>query len=206
MATIQAVVVKSFTYRGTIEEYSNVYHLNGTQPADSSAWATLLGVIKDAEKTLAPSYVTWTDGYGYNEGSWETKPSEADAHVTWSTSNTGTFSIGSLVQAPGDAAFWGRWSTGDLNSKGKPIYLRKYFHPAYMSTSAPDANPSAMISALNTYGGKFVDGTSLGGGLKICRPGYHPNESDRGHVGVTFTAGPWITTRTLKRRGKRPGS
>lgn len=198
MAVIQAIIVKNFPYRGLTEEYANVYHLSGTEPADSSAWDTLLTAIRDAEKPILSPEVTFTDGYGYNEGSWETKPTTADAHTVWTTSNVGTLSLTGQNRVPGDGAYWVRWSTGDVTDPGgKPIYLRKYFHPAYWSSAAgPDNVVTATKTALVTYANKFTDGTSLGGSLKICRP--------NGHVGVTALAGDYITTRTLHRRGKRP--
>jgi hypothetical protein len=198
MAIVQAVIVKSFTYRGSTEEYSNVYHFDGTQPADSSAWSTVLTAIRDAEKSCLPSGVTWVDGYGYNAGSWETKPQTADAHVHWTTSNVGSLSTSGAQVMPGDDAVWVRWDTGDTNSKGKPIYLRKYFHPAVVSSASVDNVLAGQATALATYGGKMVDGTTIAGGLVLCRP--------NGHHGSNPVVGTYVTTRTLKRRGKRPGA
>lgn len=196
MAIVQAVLVRHFTYRGSQEEYSSIYHLSGTQPANSAAWATVLGAIRDAEKPMLPSSVVWTDGYGYNAGSWETAPQTADAHVVWTSSNTGSYSPSTDLPMAGDAAFWVRWTTGDFSSTGKPIYLRKYFHPVYTTAGTPDNVSSGQRTAAAAYADKMFDGTTIAGGLKICRPG--------GTVGNGESIAVYATTRTLKRRGKRP--
>jgi hypothetical protein len=199
MAVMQAITVKHFTYRGNTEEYSNVYHLSGTQPADSAAWDAVLNSLRNAEVPLLPNTVTWTDGYGYNPGHWESKPQTVDRHLVWTTSNVGTLTITGGTPCPGDDAVWVRWDTGDRNTRGKPIYLRKYFHPAIGTTATSLDNVlAAQSAALTTYGAKFTDGTSIGGGLKICRP--------NGHLGGAVVAGQFTTTRTLKRRGKRPAA
>ncbi len=199
MAVIQAIIVKNFLYRGQTEEFATVYHLDGTEPADGSAWDTLLNTIMGCEKLVSSPAITFTDGYGYNAGSWETKPTTADRHHQWTTSNVGTFSMTGREPLSGDTAYWVRWATGDTNTKGKPIYLRKYFHPGLFDTgNSQDLVPTALRTALVTYADKFTDGTTLGGSLTICRP--------NGHHGSTAVAATYNTTRTLKRRGKRPNS
>lgn len=196
MAIVQAVINKRFAYRGSQETYSCVYHLSGTQPADTSAWNAVLDALKNAELGVTNAACTWTDGYGYNAGHWEDKPQQTDAHQIWSTSNTGTLATTGGVICPGDDAVWVRWATGDLNSKGKPIYLRKYFHPAWAGSTGGDVVLPAQVTALGVYAAKLTDGTSIPGGLKVCRP--------NGDLGSTALASAYITTRTLKRRGRRP--
>lgn len=196
MAVVQAIINKRFLYRGNQEVYSNVYHLSGTRPANDAAWHAVLDALKNAELGVTNAACTWIDGYGYNDGHWEDKPQTVDSHQTWASANTGTLVTTGGTLCQGDSAVWVRWSTGDRNSRGKPIYLRKYFHPAWSAGSPADNVLPAQITALGVYAAKMVDGTTIPGGLVLCRP--------NGDVGSSPFAGAYVTTRTLKRRGKRP--
>jgi hypothetical protein len=191
MAVIQLVTLKTFSYRGQTEEWSNRYHFSGTQPANSAAWIALAAAMKNLEASVLPSAVTLTGWYGYNDGS-----DTANFSGLHTSSNTGALSTTGGFLAPGDSAMWVRWTTGEMNSKGKPVYLRKYFHPAVATTGAPDTVLAAAKTALTNFGGYLIDGTSLGGGLKVCRPS--------GTVGTSAVGSTYVTTRTLKRRGRRP--
>lgn len=188
-------VVKKFTYRGNAsEEWSNQYWFTGGTPADTAAWDALWAAVIAQEKTLYNSLVSIIKGYGYADDS-------EDAVAVYVKDLTlapvaGTFNEAGSVTGPGDSANWVRWYTGRLNSKGKKIYLRKYFHPAYCSASAVDQTATTWRTAANTFAGKFTDGT-LSGARKITARGH----SDTASGGVAST---FVTTRTLKRRGKRP--
>jgi hypothetical protein len=191
VANVRLVTIKRFTYRGTTEEWSNIYHFTGTQPANSAAWTTIAAAMKNLEASVLPSNQTLTEWYAYNDGS-ET----ADFHGTHTSSNVGTLATTGGVILPGDAAVWVRWSTGETNSRGKPIYLRKYFHGAIGTTGNIDTVLAAQKTALEAFGGYLIDGTSLAGGLKVSRP--------NGTIGSSPLGSTYVTTRTLKRRGKRP--
>lgn len=196
-------VVKRFPYRGdTTEEFSNTYFFTGTTPASPSAWRTLFDALVTQEATILANDVGIIRGYGYSS-------SDEDAHAVWSVDLTiapevvvgGGITIGTNRRLPGDAAVWIRWKTSRLTEKGKPIYLRKYFHPALQaaSPSSTDAVLPAWITAANAFAVKMTDG-SFSGARKICGRGH---EDD---VITGYSASPYVTTRTLKRRGKRPGS
>lgn len=93
----------------------------------------------------------------------------------------------------GDQAFWVRWKTPAKTSKGKPIYLRKYFHG--FAKDATDGIANGVRSAATIYAGKMTDGT-LPGGFAICAP--------QGAPGGISKVPSFTTTRTLKRRGADP--
>lgn len=190
MSVVQLVTIKRFTYRGVTEDWSNRYHLSGTQPADAAAWAAVAVQMKDLEKAILPSTVQIVHWYAYNSGA-----VTASASGDLLSSIAGTFSTTGGVVLSGDTANWVRWATGDMNSKGKPIYLRKYFHPGIGTTSDPDTTLASWRTAAATFGAALTNGTSLNGALKICRPS--------GTIGSTVLACTTTTTRTLKRRGKR---
>jgi hypothetical protein len=190
VSVFKLVTQKSFTYRGAAEEYANIYHFSGTQPADQASWQSFADAVKDLERPILPATVTFTTWLGYNDGS-ET----ADFTGAHTGTLTGTFSMTGLIQCPGDDALWVRWATGDRSSQGKPIFLRKYFHPAVTSSTGGDTTAATWRTAAATYGAALTAG-GLAGTAKICRP--------NGHLGSTVLACTNVTTRTLKRRGRRP--
>lgn len=190
MSVFKLVVQKSFTYRSIAEEYANIYHFSGTQPADQASWQSFADAVKDLERPIFTSGVTWTSWLGYNDGS-----TTADYTGLHTGTLTGSGSFASTIMAPGDCASWVRWATGDRSEQGKPIFLRKYFHPAYLTASGGDTLHASWRTAAATYGAAMTAG-GLAGTAKICRT--------NGHLGTTVLAASNATTRTLKRRGRRP--
>lgn len=193
-------VIKKFTYRGVSEEYSNTYHFTGSVPADGTAWRALFDALVTIEKPIYKSDVTVVRGYGYDSDA-------DDAVAVWSVDLTvspetpvaGTHAVGTSPSSAGDSAVWVRWKTSRLNTKGKAIYLRKYFHPGYQ-TSAADGDTifAAQKTALLALGAKLDDGSFISG-RKITARGHDDTITSHG-------ASSYLTTRTLKRRGKRPSS
>jgi hypothetical protein len=200
-------IVKRFPYRGdTTEEFSNTYWFTGGPPADDAAWLALWTAMTTAEKPLYGATTQIIRGYGYNDDTGHKPGDEGDvAPSVWgidlriapNTVINGSFSAGALYTAPGDSAVWVRWKTSRrTNPGGKAIYLRKYFHPAYHAVQADgDTVAPTWVTNANTFGAKLYDGT-LPGARKITTAGVNDTILSHG-------ASPYITTRTLKRRGKR---
>lgn len=188
-------IVKSFTYRGHEEEFSNSYHFTGDLPADSAAWDALSSAIMLGEHTCYPSDVRIMRCYGYEAGqnlNVYTRPL-GDIGDEF----PGSLTAPTLAQRnPGDAAVWLRWATPDLTDPGgKRIYLRKYFHPAISATDDADSIWATQKTAMMTFGALMTSG-DLPDSRLLCGP--------TGAAAGTHAVGPYITTRTLKRRGKRP--
>jgi hypothetical protein len=193
--TPSVVIVKSFTYRGLPEEFSNKYHFSGGSPANLSQWEVLARDLATLEKTTVPSSVKFVRAYGYQAGI-EHSVAQVDlvnpGPIIW-----GTFTpTDADAVCSGDVAATIRWNTGQLNSRGKKIYCRKYMHAVYHAAGDPDAVMAAQKTALQTFAGKLIDGTSWSGLYKYCGP--------QGAVLSTPLVDNFLTTRTLKRRGKRP--
>lgn len=193
--TTVLTVVKRMTYRGNAnEEWSNTYALSGTTPVDSGAWRTLFDAVVLVEKTLYQSTTQVIKGYGYDK-----IPVKGD-HTIWTVDlrispNTvvpGTLASGSRFS--GDQASWVRWGLDRFNTHGKRVYLRKYFHDGGQDSTTADDLILAYRTALTAFGQKMWDGT-LAGGRTIV--------SKNGEVPIGAGISPYITTRTLKRRGKR---
>lgn len=200
-------IIKRFSYRGNNEDYSNTYWLTGTPPASSSAWRTLFDAMVATEKTCYASNVSVIGGYGYDDntghksgdtGTVASAVYNVDLTVSPEVTVPGTMVTTGGVLTPGDNAVWCRWKTSRVSSPGgKPVYLRKYFHLAYTATGGGDAILAGQKTALLAHAVKLSDGSFSGARLVTAA----------GHTDTIIGTGAssYVTTRTLKRRGKRPG-
>lgn len=192
-------IVKNFSYREAPEEWSNTFFFNGTIPATPASWKHLADLVIAAEKTCWDSNVTAVRAIGHKAG---------DSVAVWSYDYLavseevpGTFAPGAGGhQCPGDAAAWVRWSTDQLTSKGKPIYLRSYFHNVYSEQTGTDWDKvlAGQKTAYQAYGDAWIAGFDDADGVTHHRAG------PRGASGLVALAGEYVTTRTLERRGRRP--
>jgi hypothetical protein len=186
-------IVKSFTYRNAQEEFSNTYHFAGTTPANAADWKTLADGIIAAEKLTVTVDVKFHRAYGYVAGN-NNSVAQIDYDALGGTLIAGTFT-GSGANAQGDSAAWIRWLTPNLSTRGKKIYLRKYMHGMLTSSGGGDTLLASQRTALATYGAKLIDGT-LPSSFVMTGP--------QGASASAPVVSVFLTTRTLKRRGKRP--
>jgi hypothetical protein len=197
-AVVGVTLVKRFTYRGdSTEEFSNQYWFSGSVPADSTAWLALVDALVTQEKKVYHSGVSVVAAYGYDSDD----PAAVAAWVGFPTGTpvAGTMATTGGTKTAGDQAVWVRWKTSRLNSRGKAIYLRKYFHGALWNTATnPDDVLVAQYTALSAFATKLWDGSFIDG--RTIRSQSHSETITSSGVGA------FITTRTLKRRGKRPSS
>lgn len=192
--TDSVTLVTKFTYRGAPEEWSNTYHLDGTTPTTAAEWKTLTDAMIAAFKPCIPNFHTVVKAYGYVAGN-DNSVYQRDLTIAPDAVVVGTFAGGGAFPG-GDAAGVLRWTTPNFTSRGKRIYLRKFFHGVMqLGTGTGDSIDTTQRAAYNTFGAKMIDGT-LPGGMVLVGP--------QGAAASNPFASPWITTRTLKRRGKRP--
>jgi hypothetical protein len=196
--TIVIQVNKRFAYRANAAEvWSNRYALSGAAPADAAAWRTLFDALVVQEKTCYPSNVQVVGGYGYNA-----VPHKGD-HADWGVDLThapdtpvnGTLASGSGTVLSGDTAWWIRWKLAKMSSKGKSVYLRKYFHPAISTVGNADQLQAGVQAAGNAFA-SFMEGSGLPGSRHIC--------ADDATNTVSHSVSTYTTVRTLKKRPKRP--
>lgn len=194
MAKPAIVLVKSFSYRGSAEEWSNRYFFTQSPPTTDAAWKTLTDLLIAKEKTVYPAPVTVVRAYGYadsnNDATWMY---DYAAHAE---TVAGTFSPSSGTANPGDVAAWVRWTTTKKNSKGKTVYLRKYYHQVYSAVGTADTLQAQQVTAMQALGTALMGGTGAISGFTLC--------GQDGTAAGAAAVSTYVTTRTLKRRGKRP--
>lgn len=186
--------IKKFNYRGNPnEEWANRYMFTGPTPNGPTVWRALWDQLWTVERAILPGVIISVRAYGHIS-------TDPDANAVWSdtrglTGNTGLLDATGGTGLPGDTAVYLSLKTDRRNSKGKLVYLRKYFHGAVRQTSDQDAVLSTQKTALNALGSVLVAGITADN-RRLCDP--------LGNVAVDFKAGDYVTTRTLKRRGRRP--
>jgi len=201
-AVVGVTLIKRMTYRGDAsEEWSNQYHFSGSVPADNTAWKALYDALIVQEKTLYLSTCAVVRAYGYDSDADDAVAVDSYDYLAAAATVAGTATTGTGTYPAGDQAAWIRWKTSRLNTKGKPIYLRKYYHGVPTEEDSPttsDTVAAGWITSAQAFGTKMFDGTFLDGRTIRSRL----NAETILNRGVST----YITTRTLKRRGKRPGS
>lgn len=195
MANKGLKTIKRFTYRGQLEEWSNLYHFSDALPADAAAWRTLVDAFVAEEKKIFSNMTNIVRAYGYDDTD---HPAIFTVdYAALSINNVGTFVPSSGPPLPGDVAATVRWATTKVNSRGRKVYLRKYYHDVYENSGGDrDTLNSSQQGLMQAFAGKLSSGSLTGATFTLCGP----DGTDAGAAAVN----PYLTTRTLKRRGKRP--
>lgn len=193
MAPPGITVIKSFAYRGAAEEWSNQYHISDT-PVDAAAWRDVVDDLIALEQPVVSNHVTFLRAYCYED----TDNSSVYTYELADFAGTvlGTLSAGALYPTSGDDAGWVRWDTGRTSSTGKKVYLRKYFHDVWNESAATrDYVATAQKGAFQDLGDALL--ADFSGTIHMVGPDGNQPPGPAG-------ASTYITTRTLKRRGRRP--
>lgn len=196
--TCVLTVIKSFTYRGIAnEEWSNTYMLSGAAPADTAAWRTLFDQLTAQEVSCYTSDHKVVGGYGYDKvpGPGDHAVWSVDLNVSPNTPKPGTLVLGSGVKFAGDQAAWIRFGLNRYNTHGKRVYLRKYLHGGAVASGGGDALLPLYMTNLTNYG-DWLRGTPAQGQRTLL------DKTGAAPIGTGVSS--FVTTRTLKRRGKRP--
>lgn len=164
-------VVKQFEYRGDVnKQFSNRYHFDGGEPADSAAWKDLMDGIVLIEKSIYSLNTHIVSVVGYAPGS------EVPVHTeTYSTA--GTLSSSGAIAAPGDCALVLRQATTKRTSKNHVVYCFSYFHNVLLSTSVGTGDDplAAQKTAVENYGNDWLTGIVIGARTyKRTTPDGHP--------------------------------
>lgn len=197
-AQASITIVKDFSYRGALEEWSNTYHFTNDAPTTQGRWQVFADAIIAAEKACLPATTRIIRVTGHKAG---VKPRDFfHDYLALTTQVAGTLAIaGGNDPNPGDVAAWVRWATDQFTSKGKPIFLRSYMHDVASGNTRTtcDTLMSTEKTALETYATAWITGFSDGTVT-------HARSGPNGAVGLTpVLASQYTTTRTLERRGRR---
>lgn len=160
-ATASIRVVKQFTYRSALREFSNRYHFDNNAPADQTKWTTLSDAIVNAEKLIylpfASKGAKIIATVGYDAGS------EIPVfNKTYTTDGTGAPT--NWAMTPGDVAEMVRYSTNARSSKNHPVYLFNYYHSFGIQSNSASADScnSDQKALLGTYAAAWITGFSDG--------------------------------------------
>lgn len=189
---------KSFNYRGAREHWSNAYHLQET-PSDHASWLALANRVWDYEKMFLDASVELEYAYGHDPGTPPVLVFENDFAPVGEGGPAGQFvPAAGAHPTPGDAAVYIRYSTTQKSTLGKPIYLWNYYHGVYYDAAAGDVMDSTQHTQLDALGAIWVSGLNVPG----ATPALYHRAGPRGAVAQGHKIGDFITTRTLKHRGR----
>jgi hypothetical protein len=160
-ATASVKVIKEFTYRGAVRQFSNRYHIGTAYPPDSTHWTTLCDAITAAEKLVNFSFsqngARIVEAIGYAPGS--EVPVFSKVY-----SLDGLLSGSGSQVTPGDVAALVRYSTPDRSTKNHPVYCFNFYHAVSSTVGAgtQDTFLASQRSAFQTYAAAWISGFSDG--------------------------------------------
>lgn len=198
MATVCGIVsVKRFTYRDDAsEEWSNRYWFTQAPPTTEVGWRELADYVGFIESAVVFSTTSVVRYYGYDD-------TDKHAHAVFVADLTlegaevpGHLALTGGKAMAGDQAGLIQFKTRRFNSRGKAIYLRKYLHAGATSDTDLDKIHPTLLSSYQTYATALVDGSVPG--ARVLRSVTQDEQFS------VVAPSSWVTTRTLKRRGKRP--
>jgi len=181
-------VVYSMPYKAGTKQWSQRFHFNGAIPASDAEWSALMVEIAPDAEYIISTNGSLVEMIGYLAGS--------DVPVyTHAFGVAGLFDgSGDNVACPGDVAALTRFTTDARTSKNHPIYLFKYSHQAYHQPGERDNCSNDMITRLNGYYLKWINGSYSVAGTPIdyCGP--------YGAVGLTRNTETYLTHRDFPNR------
>lgn len=114
-------VTKKVTFRNTSQEFNNVYHYNLAGAVIAPA-QSLLEEVKAGEVAFHSTDVQFVRGAVWSSGG-----SIAQNQMLFQEALTGTGSQSLATAMDRERAVLVQWPAG-IDSRGKPVYLRKWFH------------------------------------------------------------------------------
>lgn len=192
-------------YRGAAEQFANTYCWKTPAPdgTDVAFWNSMRDRLLAAEKTIFDAGVQFVEMYGWNDAD----PAVPHTfYYAWPTDTlpAGTFApVAGSVPGAGDQASTCAW-LGTLKSvRGKPVHFRKYFHRPWIDGSDTDKLEPSYHAALTAFAGASGTVWNLNG-LFCNQEGSKAYGPTVNVITGPGTSSPWVTTRTLRRRGERP--
>lgn len=135
MPRIGVSITKSVVFRLSTQEFTNVYYYEILTMPDSAAATTLINNLVSLEKTFHSTSVTFLRGR-----CWSQIGTAAQNEMIATVNLSGTGAATPDTSFDRERAFLFRLRAG-VDSRGNPVYLRKYFHAcgSFGSASLPSA-------------------------------------------------------------------
>lgn len=191
MARIGIAITKTTSFRNSSQDFSNVYFYEGVSLPDAAGANNLIDDVVTREKTFHSTAVTFKGGK-----LWSVTGSKATNEMITQKQLSGTGSRALVPFMDKERAFLFRLRAG-VDSRGNPVYLRKWFHACGVffsgqslgqsaienTNSLPQADRDSMVTQMQTIG----DLTGAGGPWKLCaKSGRQPT------VGANWVAHPYL--------------
>jgi len=161
MARIGISITKQVAFRNSTQEFSNVYYYTNLGGLPDAAGAdSLIDALTALEKTFHSTLVTFIRGR-----CWSQVGSPAGNNMISAKNLTGTGARTTVPSLDKERAFLFRLRAG-VDSRGNPVYLRKYFHACGQFVTAStissnvlenssgfsNAERTAQVNAMNGIG------------------------------------------------------
>jgi hypothetical protein len=161
MARIGVSITKNTSFRNSTQEFSNVYYYDVTALPTAAQADTFIDNLTTLEKTFHGSNVTFVRGRVWSETG-----NKATNEMISQKNLSGTGARATTANIDKERAFLFRLRAG-VDSRGNPVYLRKWFHACAEFVSGQGiatsigantsgwstAERSAQVSAMNGIGG-----------------------------------------------------
>jgi hypothetical protein len=191
--TPSLTLIKQFDYRGLPEEWSNTYHFKGVAtPSTDAGWREVMLNFWFLEREVIQPSSKLVRGYGYTAGN-EHSVAQLNFEDVDNSDKLGN-NTDAGVNMAGDQAVWIRAKIG-TSSSGKKVYIRKYYHDVPLGATGGDNIYPTTVPKLQQLAETLTDGNMQGGAVWCGPQAEDPS--------LPFAPN-FPTTRTLKRRGKRP--
>jgi hypothetical protein len=162
MARVGASITKSVLFRGKAQEFSNTYYYETSGIVSEGSAIALLDALIPLERAIHSSDVSFVSARCWSAGGTKAE----NQMLTQRTLTGGGTGVASPAAMDKERAFLIRFRAG-VDSKGRPVYLRKWFHlevGVLNGTSISNgvlANTEQLSSAHRSYlvteGNKFKD-------------------------------------------------
>ncbi len=199
MATLTGVtMIQRFSYRGDPnEEYSNTWHFRDAPPSTSADWVALFEQLATHVANAIPATHHIIRAYGYDS---DADDAVSVASYDWEQNEGAKPGViappAGAHQMAGDQAAYITWQLDQRDARGHYICARKYFHGGWVSATDPDHLDPTYKAALQVLADAMAPGPGGNhGGIRTKKSSAPVNYSQAAGV---------VTTRTLRRRGKRP--
>jgi hypothetical protein len=152
MARIGVSITKSTPFRNSVQEFSNVYYYNVSAVPTVAQADTFIDNLTALEKTFHSTGVTFVRGRVWTEtGNKATNEMISQKNLSGTGARTG------LAGMDKERAFLFRLRAG-VDSRGNPVYLRKFFHACGQFTTTVTAGTGQLD---NSAGFSSSERTSL---------------------------------------------